>query len=56
MALIQFDPQEVEEELDQVRAQAKGQEIDEEKVRDSIEARLEKDLVRRGWEGRGAVS
>lgn len=36
----------MEDEIDQVRAQAKGQEIDEAKVRDSIEARLEKNMVR----------
>ncbi|CAM9747761.1 unnamed protein product [Ascophyllum nodosum] len=53
---LKFDPQEVEEELDQVRAQAKGQEIDEEKVRDSIEARLEKDLVLDWIEERSTIT
>lgn len=48
----QFNPQDVEDEVDQVRAQAKGQEIDEAKVRDSIEARLEKNLVRYSVEAR----
>lgn len=47
-SFCQFDPQDVEDEVDQVRAQAKGQEIDEAKVRDSIEARLEKNMVRYG--------
>lgn len=45
--LPQFDPREVVDQMDLVRAQAKGQEVDEAAAKDKIEAQLERDLVRR---------
>lgn len=46
LSLYQFDPREVVDQMDLVRAQAKGQEVDEAAAKDKIEAQLERDLVR----------
>lgn len=42
---IEIDKQEVEDQIALVRAELKGQEMDEEKARDQVEAQLEKELV-----------
>lgn len=42
---IKIDPQEVEDQITLVRAELKGEEMDEEKIRDQVEAQLERELV-----------
>lgn len=44
---INVDPTEVEDQMSLVRAELKGQEMEEDKIRDQIEAQLEHDLVLR---------
>ena len=41
-----YDQSEVTDQMDLLRAQAKGQELDEAKAQDKIEAQLERDLLR----------
>lgn len=47
----QFDPREVIDQLDLMRAEAKGQEFNEAVAKDKIEATLERNLVRYPAEG-----
>eukprot|EP00752_Nemacystus_decipiens_P008079 g7221.t1 len=42
---LTYDQSEVNDQMDLLRAQAKGQEFDEPKARDKIEAQLERDMV-----------
>ncbi|CDF32089.1 unnamed protein product [Chondrus crispus] len=42
---IKIDAEEVENQIALVRAELKGQEMEEEKIRDQVEAQLERDLV-----------
>lgn len=42
----QFDPREVTDQLDLMRAEAKGQEFNEAVAKDKIEATIERNLVR----------
>lgn len=42
---IVVDPQEIEDQMALVRGELKGQEMEEEKIRDQVEAQLERDLV-----------
>lgn len=42
---IKIDQEEVENQIALVRAELKGQEMEEEKIRDQVEAQLERDLV-----------
>lgn len=43
---LQYEQSEVTDQMDLLRAQAKGQEFDEAKAQDKIEAQLERELVR----------
>lgn len=43
---LQYEQSEVADQMDLLRAQAKGQEFDEAKAQDKIEAQLERDMVR----------
>lgn len=42
---LDIDPQEVEDQIALVRAELKGQEMEEDKIRDQVEAQLERDIV-----------
>ncbi|CAN0109835.1 unnamed protein product, partial [Hapterophycus canaliculatus] len=42
---LSYEPSEVEDQMDLLRAQAKGQEFDEAKAKDKIEAQLEREMV-----------
>ena len=43
---MQYEKSDVDDQMDLLRAQAKGQEFDEPKAQDKIEAQLEREMVR----------